>query len=134
MTEPTLADIRIFIDPVPASRPRVVPGRGAYYAKPYARFKHAAGVLVAYAYRGPRLSGPLSCVAEFVVRRPKKTKLSHPKPDIDNYLKAALDACNRIVWDDDAQVCGLRDGTCKRWTEPGEEPHIRLVVMRRGER
>ena len=26
------------------------------------------------------------------------------KPDIDNYIKAALDGCNEIVWNDDSQV------------------------------
>lgn len=29
------------------------------------------------------------------------------KPDLDNLAKAALDACNGIVWRDDALICSL---------------------------
>lgn len=29
------------------------------------------------------------------------------KPDIDNLAKAALDACNGIIWRDDALICSL---------------------------
>lgn len=29
------------------------------------------------------------------------------KPDADNLAKAALDACNGIIWRDDALICSL---------------------------
>ena len=29
------------------------------------------------------------------------------KPDADNFAKSALDACNKVVWVDDAQVVDL---------------------------
>lgn len=29
------------------------------------------------------------------------------KPDLDNLAKAALDACNGIIWRDDALICSL---------------------------
>ncbi len=40
------------------------------------------------------------------------------KPDIDNVIKAALDAMNGVVFDDDKQVIELL--VAKRYTERGE--------------
>ncbi|WGM47677.1 hypothetical protein KOAAANKH_02559 [Brevundimonas sp. NIBR10] len=37
------------------------------------------------------------------------------RPDIDNQVKAILDALNEIVWEDDAQVSDLH--TSRRWAE-----------------
>jgi len=36
--------------------------------------------------------------------------LTHPtsKPDLDNFTKVVLDACNEILWIDDSQVVSLR--------------------------
>ena len=46
------------------------------------------------------------------------------KPDIDNVLKAALDGCNGIVYDDDAQVHVVT--ARKRYAQDGSQG--RLVV------
>jgi Holliday junction resolvase RusA-like endonuclease len=47
------------------------------------------------------------------------------KPDIDNLAKAAMDACNGIVWVDDCQVCEL--SASKRY---GEKAMVVITVER----
>jgi Holliday junction resolvase RusA-like endonuclease len=46
-----------------------------------------------------------------------------PKPDIDNFLKAALDAVTKVggYWEDDHQIVWVTAN--KRWCHEGEEPH-----------
>ncbi len=51
---------------------------------------------------------PLKLEATFVVVRPpsapKKRIFPSTRPDCDNFCKTLLDACNRFLWVDDAQV------------------------------
>jgi Holliday junction resolvase RusA-like endonuclease len=48
------------------------------------------------------------------------------KPDIDNVVKAALDGCNGIVYDDDAQVHHL---VCsKHYAEIGSEGYLSISI------
>ena len=121
--------------PVAASRPRhAVRGRGkkcftqTYFTGKYADFrKDAARVLLEILpFDWEPLEDHLRVDSHFVVDRPRTTKLSYPGPDCDNYLKAAWDVCNDKVWVDDKQiVCGYFE---KRWTEPEEDAHLRLVI------
>lgn len=66
----------------------------------------------------PPFEGPIKVLATAYMPIPqmsiKKTAdaiagyiLPSKKPDIDNLAKAALDACNGIIWHDDAQICSL---------------------------
>jgi Holliday junction resolvase RusA-like endonuclease len=114
------------IDPVPAARPRISRW-GAYYPPSYTNFKKLARVSVFNSWGDIPLEGPLRVHASFHARRPKKTKLAHPKPDVDNYLKGLLDACNGIVWRDDCQI--VEASVSKQWAEPGLPGHITLEVM-----
>ena len=52
------------------------------------------------------MKGPLSVIVVFTIKRPKSVKREYPtvKPDVDNFLKASLDALNGIAYDDDAQI------------------------------
>jgi len=38
---------------------------------------------------------------------PKKVKYPAKAPDLDNYLKLYLDAMNKLVFNDDAQICRI---------------------------
>ena len=49
------------------------------------------------------------------------------KPDVDNVIKAVLDACNEIVYNDDAQVWYLAG--FKRYCDEGQEPHIHVKIQ-----
>lgn len=74
------------------------------------------------------LQGVLTVGIIVTARRPKTTKLPHPKPDVDNYAKAVLDAMTKAgVWDDDTQVAFL--AVKKEW---GDEASIGIEVSRFG--
>ncbi|MCM3598678.1 RusA family crossover junction endodeoxyribonuclease [Metabacillus idriensis] len=45
------------------------------------------------------------------------------KPDVDNYVKAVKDACNKVLWHDDSQVVGLH--ISKYYSE---NPRIEITV------
>lgn len=100
---------------------------GVYYPKKYREFKAAlAAAFIAVARPSLPRDGPCRVEVEIVAPRPKSTKLPFPKPDIDNYLKAVLDAATGSIWTDD---WGVRESfTTKRWTEKGEKPFVRLRV------
>tara|TARA_R100000808_G_scaffold21717_1_gene46952 strand:+ start:1119 stop:1526 length:408 start_codon:yes stop_codon:yes gene_type:complete len=94
--------LRLLVDPVPASRPRFVK-RGnytsTYYAGRYKDFLQETGpVAVEQALRDTGsldfdlpIEQDVAVDILFLVKRPKTTKLSTPKGDVDNYGKAALD-------------------------------------------
>lgn len=63
------------------------------------------------------LSGPLDVSITFYMPIPasRMRQLSRGgdrshsvKPDLDNLLKAALDPCNGILWEDDAQIYSIK--------------------------
>lgn len=122
--------INIPLSPVPAARPRVTRSGRVYYPKTYSSWKSAAAKLLpaclfdAGLFR--KLVGPLLVSLVCRVTRPKTTKLEHPKPDVDNYAKAVLDACNGLAWVDDEQVIGLV--VVKEWAEPGAEGEIDMSI------
>lgn len=118
----------IQIDPVPASRPRVMKNGITFYAEPYKSFKKRLKDEVAKLpiIGGGPITQPVGLVVVFRVRRPKVTKLSCPRPDIDNYAKALMDALNGTVLADDTQVVKLT--ATKEWAEPGEDGSIAFKI------
>lgn len=103
-----MASVYLFeIDPVPASRPRVSRW-GTYYLPTYRKFKDAMSEIIA-AKRKQYIKeeGTLAVNIMFGCSKPKSTKRSHPHGDIDNYVKAALDSLNGVLWDDDDQIIEL---------------------------
>lgn len=111
--------------PVPASRPRV--GRwGTFYTEPYKSYKKAIGEWFKQNFAGPVLAGALTVSIEAIGARPKTTILAFPRPDVDNYAKATLDAMNKTVFKDDTQVQKLV--VTKRWARKGEAAATKITV------
>lgn len=100
-----------------------------YYPSAYSKFKAAAARAISGA-AAFILSRPKACALAVCLTlrlsRPKTTKLSHPKPDVDNYAKSVLDAANGILWDDDSQIVDLR--VTKEWAAPGEPGNIQITM------
>jgi Holliday junction resolvase RusA-like endonuclease len=109
-------EFEIPISPVPCPRPRVSRW-GVYYPKKYVVWRKSMAAAVTEA-KGRRhtISSSRRLVVELecYVKTPKNSKLEDPKPDVDNYAKAILDACNKILWDDDSQIVELK--VTKQWS------------------
>lgn len=108
------------IDPMPAPRPRArairARGTNKYIATVYSPAEYKAWQEKATKLLVEErefqdlelLEGPLSVGIIVTVPRPKTTKLPHPKPDVDNYAKAVLDAMTDAgIWANDSQVAFL---------------------------
>lgn len=134
MTNPTLR-LSLDIDPMPAPRPRarafMVKGKpivSMYHPKEYTEWQKAVVEAINdeldwAVMNDPKaeyhFSGPLTVGIIVSKTRPKTTKLSAPKPDVDNFAKGILDAMTKAgVWKDDSQVEFL--AVKKQWSdEPG---------------
>lgn len=113
-------------EPAPASRPKVnTYTRGVYYTGSYARF-YAECQRQLSAMKADVLDGRLFCGLEFVITRPKTSKLTLPRPDCDNLAKGPLDAITKAekIWRDDSQISPLL--VEKRFAEPGEKPGVNI--------
>lgn len=72
------------------------------------------------------LCGQLAVTTRFIVAKPKTSKLSAPRGDVDNYFKT-LDVLNEVVWKDDVQL--LWASMSKEF---GEKPRIEMEVTEIG--
>lgn len=121
-------------EPMPCPRPRItVRGRfaHAYYPTEYKQWKNEAQDLIEAQMDAQPINTyydvPLQVILVCVVQKPKTSKLLAPKPDVDNYAKAIMDALTAAgAWGDDAQVIDLR--VVKRWTNKGEKPHFTVTI------
>jgi Holliday junction resolvase RusA-like endonuclease len=124
------------IKPVPASRPRVTRW-GTYYLKTYKNYKDEAHEAIPVCTR-PTLTGELGVTIEFICHKPKSTKLVSPRGDIDNHMKAILDAvvgqaatkrqeCRLKKYIKDDEIISNAD-VRMRYAKDGEEPHTVITV------
>ena len=72
------------------------------------------------------LGGNLKVDLELYVKRPKTTKLSQPRADIDNYIKAIFDCLNQKLWIDDAQIHSVY--ASKQFARKGSEGNFIIGV------
>ena len=115
------------ISPIAASRPRISK-YGAYYTGPYKKFRIGCADCV-YNILGTDfklLEKPLHVDLELYITKPKKTKLTQPKADIDNFVKAIFDVMNGKLWVDDTQVRTVY--ASKQWSDQGEPGYFTLGV------
>jgi len=100
---------------------------GTYYTKTYSSWKKRA--LEYLPKGGPIFDSNVAVLIEHIVKKPKTTKRTSPRGDVDNYDKAALDACTKCggVWtDDDIVVLTL---SVKRFAEEKEEACTQLLIV-----
>jgi Holliday junction resolvase RusA-like endonuclease len=127
----------------PRQRQRVVTANGRTFATNYLPRKHPvnafkAAVQMAFrgAYHGPPLEGPVYLQMVFVLPRPRSLvwkKKSMPrlwhchKPDIENLVKAVMDALKGLAYRDDCQVSVL---WVSKSTAAGDEgPGVAVMIL-----
>lgn len=132
--------IRVPGDPVAKGRPRAtaIGGHARMYTPASTRaYEQRVAVAAREAMaKAPPLEGALSVSIEITMPIPAswaKTKRADAlaglvmptgRPDLDNLVKALTDACNGIVWRDDAQIVRLMAE--KRY---GEQPGASISVI-----
>lgn len=123
-------NIRLPSAPVSASRPRVS-SYGAYYSKSYMNYRKETHSFL----KGIRKDYPIDektlfkVELEFICYKPKKpSNKDCPRYDIDNLIKAPLDAItySKMIWKDDIQI--LEVTASKRYTKEGES-HGTLIKI-----
>jgi len=102
-------------------RPRVTARNGfahAYYPANYKAWKTEAAKEISKMLPKSHvvIDYPVAMDITFNVKRPKKSKLFAPKPDVDNYQKSLFDAMTAAeVWTDDTLVVTVT--ARKRWAD-----------------
>jgi len=119
---------------MPTPRPRATTRGGKfasiYQPREYMAWKEelAESVRGVSKFPGDILTGPVAVSVQVLVEKPRTSKLTHPKPDVDNYVKGLLDAITQSnrFWADDTQVFDLR--VVKSWAAPDETPGYGVTV------
>lgn len=101
--------------PVPKGRPRVTRSGHAFTPKRTRDYESKVAMIAASEHEGAPFTGPLEVSVVAYLPKPKKPKekLSVPmirspnNGDVDNYSKAALDAIEGIVFENDSQIIQL---------------------------
>jgi len=113
-----------FINPVPASRPRVTRW-GVYYGKNYTAWRKEAMELIKE--QSDTIDLYVTVIVENIVKKPKTSKKDYPRGDVDNYAKAPLDVLTKKeFWTDDDIIVNLI--TSKRFAEPDEEERTEVSI------
>jgi Holliday junction resolvase RusA-like endonuclease len=124
-----MINLKLDIDPVAKARPRFTKQGRAYTPAPTARFEQSLRRLLAPHKALAVTSGALIVSLGFWVVPPKKPRQSLPsvRPDLDNYVKAVLDAANGILWKDDGQIVELN--AYKRYAHGRKVGVIQIFVQ-----
>ena len=124
-------------DPIGKGRPRMTKAGHAFTPSPTRAYEHAVKVeaKIAMSYRDPwqvpvavRIEVWMPIPASWSKVKKEKAEAGYirptsPRNDLDNVVKAVLDACNDVLWLDDGQVCEL---TASRRYAVGGETGIRV--------
>jgi len=120
----------ILVEPVAKARPRVTSKGGKVWAyTPKGTVKTESLIRESLMKLGKRFGAgvPLKLSVTFYRDRPKTApkKVRYPvtRPDLDQYLKLLLDACQKYIFPDDAAIVSLE--AHKRFGSP---PRIELVL------
>ena len=99
------------IQPIPKLRPRLTKRGRVYTPRKTLDFEGEVQFWVSQHDFEPLLSGSISAKIEFIYEKPKSVKKSKiykdTRPDLDNLIKAVLDALNGVCYKDDGQIVEL---------------------------
>lgn len=118
--------------PVSASRPRISK-YGSYYSKSYMNYRAETHKFL----KSIRKDYPIDETSlfkvelEFLCYKPKKpSNKDCPRYDIDNLIKAPLDAItySEMIWKDDIQILEVK--AKKRYTEDGEVHGTKIIITK----
>ena len=127
--------------PMPKARPRFANGH-AYTPKTTRGYEEAITAAALEAMSGSQMAEGcwVEVELEFYVPIPRSWsrmrkkcmagKYHTQKPDLDNYVKAVLDACQGVIYKDDALVS--RVDADKAWAEEGSEGQVCCVFSWEG--
>lgn len=101
--------------PVPLSRPRFSRRGHVYTPDKCQKAKQRIGIAALSKMQGtPPLDGPVELSILFGMKMPKRPKphqangMFHTsRPDITNLVKLVEDSLNKILWNDDSQICTI---------------------------
>ena len=131
-----MIELSIPLPPVAKGRPRMTKAGIAYTPAKTRNYEQQVATFVKARMQGtPPLQGPVSVYMRFLLPIPpswnkaKKEQarnrdlLPASKPDLDNLVKAVVDACNGITWLDDSQI--VHESASKLYSD---NPGIVMVV------
>jgi Holliday junction resolvase RusA-like endonuclease len=113
-----MVSFTVYIEPVAKARPRVTMRNGRAFAYTPKKSADYEAVIAGHCPNEP-IEGPLALNLHFGIRIPtswsKRKKADAvsgfirptSRPDIDNYIKAVMDAVNGQAYHDDSQVVSL---------------------------
>jgi len=126
----------VYIAPVAKARPRVSMRNGRAFAYTPKKSADYESTIAAHCPNSP-LQGPIALDLQFGIpipaswsKRKKADAVANivrptSRPDIDNYIKAVMDAVNGLAYHDDAQVVSLFAKLVY-----SESPHVHLEAVR----
>ena len=117
--------------PKTKARPRLTRSGHAYTPKSTADAELLIKLAVARQWRQKPVTGALSLMLRVYLPKPKRSKMTYPKGDTDNFLKLVLDSLNNLVYVDDTQVVSVfaHKQYCNN---EAPEPGYQITVVREG--
>lgn len=124
--------ITVYGNAVPKGRPRVaLRGKHPVVYTPTKTREWEQLIKLAAAGKVKELmTGPIELDVEFYLPRPKSlpNRITYhtKRPDLDNLIKAVMDALNGVVWRDDSQVV---EKHVYKYYACSERPHVTIDIL-----
>jgi Holliday junction resolvase RusA-like endonuclease len=123
----TVFEISLLVTPKPKGRPRFTRKGFAYTPKETRDYENLLSEAISKFFSSaPIEDRPLKLELVFYIQKPKSAKRDYPqtRPDLDNLMKAVMDAMNGIVYKDDSLICDI--SASKRYSVG--EPYINVKL------
>lgn len=123
--------VTLYFEVPPVAKQRARVSRGwAYTPKKTVDFENSVKFLAQAQWNRPQWGGPISMSITFVLPRPKARRKDlwvSVRPDLDNYIKAIMDALGKAqIYQDDGQICELY--ATKRYETEDLSPRIVVKI------